>query len=149
MKLRSDEWKPEKVKELIALWDTGLSCAKIGEKMGITKNAVVGKARRLKLRSRQMPLIRMHSRSRKRSTKRSPEKKIIARPKNMPLVPLPDLGNGCAWPYGDPQDDDFGFCGQKKDGKTSYCAEHNKRAYLPKKKRSGRVTFNLKPLTQE
>ena len=146
-------WEHERENELTALWATGLSTAKIGEKMGITKNAVVGKANRLKLRTRGSPLIRMQNGRGKRPikkslAKRNPKKEIASRPKNMPLVPLADLGNGCPWPYGDPQDDDFGFCGQEKDGKTCYCAEHNKRAYLPKKKRSGRVTFNLKPLTQ-
>lgn len=148
--MRTDIWKPEQVSQLITLWDTGLSTAKIGKKMGVTKNSVIGKARRMGLPSREMPLIRMYARPRKRATKkRNPEKEIASRPKNMPLVPLIDLGNGCPWPYGDPQDDDFGFCGQEKDGKTHYCAEHNKRAYLPPKKRSGRVTFNLKPLSRQ
>ncbi|MCK5446371.1 MAG: global cell cycle regulator GcrA-like protein [Rhodospirillaceae bacterium] len=149
--MRTDIWKPEQISQLTDLWDTGLPTSAIGKKMGITKNSVIGKARRMGLPARPSP-IRMGGPSRR---KRAPKKaikikkEIILRPKDIPLVPLIDLGNGCPWPYGDPQDDDFGFCGQQKDGKKAYCAEHNERAYLKPKKRSGRVTFALKPLTQD
>ncbi len=41
------EWNAERVEELTKLWATGLSASEIGRKLGITKNAVVGKVRRL------------------------------------------------------------------------------------------------------
>jgi GcrA cell cycle regulator len=33
----------------------------------------------------------------------------------------------CKWPIGDPQDDDFTFCGVRTDG--TYCAEHHQRSH--------------------
>ena len=41
---------------LRALWDEGHSTAEIGWRMGLSKNAVVGKAHRLNLRARPSPI---------------------------------------------------------------------------------------------
>ena len=49
------EWTPERVKKLTKLWATGLSASEIGRRLGITKNAVVGKVRRLDLAMRRAP----------------------------------------------------------------------------------------------
>jgi len=49
------EWNAERVEELTKLWATGLSASEIGRKLGITKNAVVGKVRRLDLAMRRQP----------------------------------------------------------------------------------------------
>jgi len=37
------DWSQEQVTELSRLWDEGLTTAEIGRRLGITKNAVVGK----------------------------------------------------------------------------------------------------------
>jgi hypothetical protein len=39
--------------QLSKLWDEGLTCSQIAERLGVTKNAVVGKVRRMKLRPRR------------------------------------------------------------------------------------------------
>lgn len=39
--------------------------------------------------------------------------------------------NECCWPIGDPQDDDFGFCGAERE-RGSYCKRHAKIAYQPR-----------------
>ena len=49
------EWTAERVEELTKLWATGLSASEIGRRLGITKNAVVGKVRRLDLAMRRAP----------------------------------------------------------------------------------------------
>jgi len=41
------EWAEETILRLRALWDEGLSTAEIGRRLGVSKNAVVGKAHRL------------------------------------------------------------------------------------------------------
>lgn len=48
-------WTHEREATLRAEWATGASTAEIGRRMGITKNAVVGKARRLNLPRRATP----------------------------------------------------------------------------------------------
>jgi GcrA cell cycle regulator len=54
MSNRSDpiEWTPKVVLSLRQLWDEGHSTAEIGRRLGVSKNAVVGKAHRLDLPSR-------------------------------------------------------------------------------------------------
>lgn len=52
------EWADETILRLRALWDEGLSTREIGGRLGLTKNAVVGKAHRLGLPSRPSPIQR-------------------------------------------------------------------------------------------
>lgn len=35
----------------------------------------------------------------------------------------------CRWPIGDPQDENFAFCGNKSDGDSPYCEFHTQMAY--------------------
>ena len=46
------DWTPERDDRLRTLWDSGLSGSKIGVRLGATKNAVIGRAHRLKLSPR-------------------------------------------------------------------------------------------------
>ena len=46
------EWNDETIARLRAFWAEGLSTAEIGRRMGVSKNAVVGKAHRLNLPAR-------------------------------------------------------------------------------------------------
>lgn len=52
------DWNDEAVARLRAFWDEGHSTAEIGRRLGITKNAVVGKAHRLNLVARPSPIRR-------------------------------------------------------------------------------------------
>ncbi len=52
------EWTSEAIATLRALWDEGHSTAEIGRRMGVSKNAVVGKAHRLNLPARPSPIRR-------------------------------------------------------------------------------------------
>ena len=52
------EWNDEAIVRLRALWAEGLSTAEIGRRMGVSKNAVVGKAHRLGLPARPSPIRR-------------------------------------------------------------------------------------------
>ena len=54
----SNNWSIERVALLRELWDEGLSTAAIGRRLGTSKNAVIGKAHRLKLPRRPSPLVR-------------------------------------------------------------------------------------------
>ena len=52
------EWANETILRLRALWDEGHSTAEIGRRLGLSKNAVVGKAHRLELPARPSPIRR-------------------------------------------------------------------------------------------
>ncbi|GGG35398.1 hypothetical protein GCM10010964_24100 [Caldovatus sediminis] len=52
------EWSVEAIDRLRVLWAEGLSTAEIGRRMGVSKNAVVGKAHRLNLPARPSPIRR-------------------------------------------------------------------------------------------
>ena len=52
------EWAEDTIFRLRTLWDEGLSTAEIGRRLGVSKNAVVGKAHRLDLPARPSPIRR-------------------------------------------------------------------------------------------
>ena len=52
------EWNEEAIVRLRALWTEGHSTAEIGRRLGVSKNAVVGKAHRLDLPARPSPIRR-------------------------------------------------------------------------------------------
>jgi hypothetical protein len=49
-------WTPERDQQLTADWALGFTTSEIGERMGISKNSVIGRARRLRLPSRGSPI---------------------------------------------------------------------------------------------
>ena len=52
------EWSDEVIAQLRGLWAEGHSTAEIGRRLGVTKNAIVGKAHRLDLPARPSPIRR-------------------------------------------------------------------------------------------
>lgn len=52
------EWPWERGDRLRILWDEGLSTLEIARRLGVSKNAVVGKAHRLGLPPREPPVRR-------------------------------------------------------------------------------------------
>src|SRR3954464_1946461 len=65
------EWREDIIGQLRALWDEGHSTAEIGRRMGVTKNAIVGKAHRLNLPARPSP-IRAEAERKPRQLRRAP-----------------------------------------------------------------------------
>jgi GcrA cell cycle regulator len=109
------EWNAERVEELTKLWATGLSASEIGRKLGITKNAVVGKVRRLDLAMRRQP------------TTPKIDRKVIT---------LDSLtANMCSWPNGEPGKPNFRFCGKPAEAGKPYCTPHCEIAYVPSSKK--------------
>jgi GcrA cell cycle regulator len=51
-------WTDEKVKLLVQYWESGQSITQIGKALGMTRNAVVGKAHRIGLAKRASPIMR-------------------------------------------------------------------------------------------
>jgi len=124
-------WNEENIRELRRLWDAGYSASAIGKQIGITKNAVIGKAHRLGLKSRPSPI--------KRGVTKSVIAPVVRKAPPVETPPMPALrpaprktanGPSCLWPIGDPGAADFHFCGEPSiDGKP-YCSEHCAKAYI-------------------
>jgi GcrA cell cycle regulator len=51
-------WDDQTIRDLRDLWTQGLSTAEIGRRLGVSKNAIVGKAHRLELDARPSPIRR-------------------------------------------------------------------------------------------
>ena len=75
------EWNEEAIGKLRALWAEGHSTAEIGRRLGVSKNAVVGKAHRLDLPARPSPIRRDGS-----GIPRQPVPRRVAGPTLPPLT---------------------------------------------------------------
>jgi GcrA cell cycle regulator len=107
-------WTPERIDQLTLLWDEGITTAEIGRRIGVTKNAVIGKVHRLGLVPRVI-------------TVRPPPRRNV----------FEFTGSVCMWPHGHPGDDDFHFCGERPVAGKPYCATHAAVAYIkPKEQKS-------------
>lgn len=146
-------WTDEQVEELKKLWDQGLTTGEIGKALGVSKNAVVGKAHRLKLDSRPSPIRRGEDEPQPEQpatapverekaaevkktvdAKPAPAKKSADKKEKKKLFTVNDLTmTSCRWPIGDPKDVDFHFCGKQALPDKPYCAEHAEMAYVTTK----------------
>lgn len=136
-------WNAEKIDELTKLWDQGLSASVIGKKLGVSKNAVVGKAHRLKLPARPSPIKRDGSAAPRRrvlnirpQVEPAPESKTYAPPPQEKEPPrrirAAEGTQRCLWPIGDPGDSDFHFCEAPSVPGKPYCDAHCAKAYITK-----------------
>lgn len=143
-------WTEERVALLKKLWGEGRTAAEIAKDLGgVTRNAVIGKAHRLKLSSRVSPIQQNTKKSAPKAMAEtskvvrtaspshvSPvetlEKKLksVSKKRIGKLYDLMDLKpRACRWPEGDPKEDDFGFCGAESLAGLPYCEEHAQLAY--------------------
>ncbi len=135
---------------------------------GVTRNAVIGKVHRLGLSGRSKPVRSSRPRPRKpRSPNRARpngrgyssvgnaalkmDADAVAAPQYNP-VPIEDLvipmaerktilelnEKTCRWPYLDPRDPDFHFCGRGTANDKPYCEHHARLAYQPPNERRRR-----------
>jgi len=140
------------------LFDKGMSTAEIGKRLGFSKNAIVGKINRLgwnmpskgKAKAAPQPKKKKaappppkpvkkgadprpkqkivpqkkESATAKQISKKNIERVILHAAQLMALKP-----DQCRWPLGDPDSDEFRFCGEKCFARKPYCFEHCKNAY--------------------
>jgi len=144
------EWTDATVTRLRQLWDDGYSTAEIGRRLGVSKNAVVGKAHRLDLPGRSSP-IRVGS-GKPRPPRRPPVPKladlmplrslvvpsatiraapsITAAPAHAVAPVSLRLGKTpCCWPVGEPGAPAFRFCDALAIAGKPYCEAHCRSAY--------------------
>ena len=118
-------WTEERLDELKKLWAKGLSISQIGEALGVSRNAIAGKAHRMGLPKRPSPISR--------SKTEKPEPSIVEAEQDLPLrLELRQLEwsrSKCCWPTGDPKKNGFVFCGNAVVPGRPYCLPHCQEAY--------------------
>jgi GcrA cell cycle regulator len=146
------DWTTEAIDRLRALWAEGHSTAEIGRRMGISKNAVVGKAHRLQLSARPSPIRREASAPRPAPAGRGatlPPLRVAAGPAPLRREPARMIApaappratavvrpfsranaRSCCWPIGEPGTVGFRFCTAEAMNPKPYCAEHAALAYV-------------------
>jgi GcrA cell cycle regulator len=151
------EWTEAVIAELRRLWAEGLSTAEIGRRLGVTKNAIVGKAHRLALDPRPSPIRRTPREGAAAPAPRRvqgptlPPLAHVAPPvSEPPMVRMPppvsvqpqirQAANqpfrsggrvtSCCWPIGEPGTSSFHFCGSDSMQGKPYCSDHAQLAYV-------------------
>jgi GcrA cell cycle regulator len=154
-------WTDERVEALKKLWAEGLSASQIASRLGeVTRNAVIGKVHRLGLsgrtttsriksvrprrsvaRAKRQRLMRFQPQSPGRelfpaafeaadaSALREVEELVIPMAERKSIQTLVEAS--CRWPIGDPQHEDFHFCGHDRMMGLPYCEFHARRAFQP------------------
>lgn len=152
-------WSSADLVLLRVLWDEGLSGTQIGLRIGRTKNAVIGMVHRLMLPARPSPLpngpVRNHKKllrappitlaplsslagagtihipTRSLAPRTTPSKRPATTPEpKREQVVRKGPQRTCEWPFGEPGNPGFHFCGQPAAFGRPYCADHVKIAYV-------------------
>ena len=118
-------WTDERLDELKKLWAEGLSISQIGEALGVSRNAIAGKAHRIGLPKRPSPI----------SKSKTEKAELVVKddepdlPLRLELRQLEWSRSKCCWPTGDPKKSGFVFCGHKVVPGKPYCLSHCYEAY--------------------
>lgn len=129
-------WTDERVALLKKMWNEGKTAAEIAKELGgVTRNAVIGKAHRLKLSNRLSPIQQNNKKPVVKVVEEKPLPRKVANDTaisdlEIVGVQLSELKEKmCRWPIGDPKEPDFRFCGCQAIAGLPYCGEHAKVAY--------------------
>lgn len=152
-------WNEEKVKKLKELWGKGSTASQIAQIIGdVSRNAVIGKANRLKLSGKIKTKSSISNQNFNNSIEQDNNKVKISRksrfksliiekdfePENPKQIEELDE-NSCKWPIGHPDEKDFYFCGRSSLKDFSYCKLHLLYAYQPKGKKEDTSDKNEVP----
>lgn len=148
------DWTDDRIATLKKLWGEGISASQIGGVIGVSRNAVIGKAGRLKLvhggHSKSNVRARPAGGKRDRTGNAGQPKAAAIRHRmayRPPVLPIPlepeegvdvtgrhlgllDVGaHDCKWLSGDPLAEHT-FCGKPVKEGAAWCPEHHARVYL-------------------
>lgn len=149
-------WSAEMVADLRRLWDRDYTASQIASTIGgLTRNAVLGAARRLKLPPRRQARWsgprtgtwaereQRKDAARQRRNERDRNKRLMARLLATPIEEIPlfqiwpcqllELDDTtCRWPNGEVGQPGFHFCGATPATSSPYCPHHTRLAYRPR-----------------
>ena len=163
-------WTHDRITKLTRCWSEGYTFSQIAAELGdgCTRSMVAGKARRLcfEPRSSNPPNINPFVSKRKRTrpsdasaiaTKFSLQRScvtgfhLVEVPVDPGITFDPPTGTGitlfdltdtnCHWPIGNPQDEDFRFCGADANSPRPYCGFHARMAYVPPPQRRKQLPY--------
>ena len=120
-------WDDQKLKKLEDLWDHGHPFSKLGEMLGVSRNSVAGKAHRMGLAKRTSPISSEKKQSVTGIKNNEITDKII--PLKIKLREVQWSRTKCCWPEGDPNQNNFKFCGEDIFPGRPYCDTHSLLAY--------------------
>lgn len=141
------DWNEERTAVLKKLWLEGMSASQVARQLGgVSRSAVIGKVHRLGITVRETPVRQrtpsVRSPSRLQVRARTARETIALAPRIAPprlARPMDDLAptasilgletHSCRWPIGNPDQNDFGFCGREKTSRGSYCDQHAQGAF--------------------
>ena len=121
------DWTAEKDAELTRHWEMGLSGTEIGALMGVSKNAVVGRARRINLPMRKASKAERNQRA-ELVARRAAAEHFDPRNGQKYIGVFPPNGF-CLYGIGNPKEEGFRFCGEPVARNAAgiakpYCAAH-------------------------
>ncbi len=149
----SATWTLERIEELRACVERGMTCSQIAAAIGVSRNAVIGKIHRLGLSSGRPAGASTRANCPPRARRpRGPTQRRLLRLAyaHAPLdeimseiavisthpCSLIDIDtHQCRWPIGDPASTNFLFCGNDAIGGFAYCVGHARMAYRPSGRR--------------
>lgn len=138
------QWSDETVARVSVMLRDGWTARQIATEIGVTRNAVIGKIRRVKalaeiglqgkpgwktvhkvVAAERAKVVRMPA---------APKRRVLPTvtlpapvPRMLTLVELETAD--CRWPYGDPREDGFGYCAHQRHAGFRYCPYHARVAY--------------------
>lgn len=166
-------WSADETAALEVHRAAGLSMSEIAKAMGRTRSAIAGRFNRL---GWSMPQARVQEIRRAERAARAPKpkrpvgrpakpkaEKPLKPPKPEPIAPAPLRPFApvvsiealtlcsCRWPFGNPDEEGFGFCGQPKREGSSYCPGHHVVAYPPaiNRKQNGNLNRGFERRTNQ
>lgn len=153
------DWTADKVQQLVEMWPQPHAFGEIARMLGVSRGALAGKARRMKLPARgdtlpgEAPIRRRPEGSGRKAAQpveaKTPEPGLLlsksvdilaehrmrppvqATPHKPPFVPTP---RKCQWPLGEPGKPGFHLCEAPAIEGKPYCGEHCAKAYIKRER---------------